>query len=88
MPNDTRGTSESPGLTIDSFEEQLKRLETIVSQLETGGAPLQDSLALFEEGMDLLKKLQSILEMAETRIEELIGNGTTILPPESVDINE
>ena len=88
MPNDTRGKSESTGLTIDSFEKQLKRLETIVSQLETGGAPLHESLALFEEGMELLKQLQSILEMTETRIEELIDNGTTILAPESIDLND
>jgi|GEM_PF-393468 len=88
MPNDTRGKSESTGLTIDSFEKQLKRLETIVSQLETGGVPLHESLALFEEGMELLKQLQSILEMTETRIEELIDNGTTIPAPESIDLND
>jgi len=88
MQNDTRETSEQEGLRINSFEEQLKRLELIVSQLETGGVPLHESLALFEEGMELLKRLQSMLEMAETRIEELLGNGTTILAPDSVDINE
>lgn len=88
MPNDTQRTTESGGITIDSFEDQMKRLESIVSQLETGGVPLNESLALFEEGMVLLKGLQSILEMAETRIEELINDGTNVLATESIDIND
>ncbi|HEX6771120.1 MAG TPA: exodeoxyribonuclease VII small subunit, partial [Acidobacteriaceae bacterium] len=35
------------------FEDSLKRLETIVAQLEEGDLPLEDSLKLFEEGMRL-----------------------------------
>jgi len=88
MPNDTQRTTESGGITIDSFEDHMKRLESIVSQLETGGVPLNESLALFEEGMVLLKGLQSILEMAETRIEELVNNGTNVLATESIDSND
>ena len=33
-----------------SFEENMKRLEEIVSRLERGDAALADSLSLFEEG--------------------------------------
>ena len=33
-----------------TFEENLARLEKIISQLEEGDVPLADSLALFEEG--------------------------------------
>lgn len=32
-----------------SFEEALQRLETIVSRLESGQAPLEESIALYEE---------------------------------------
>ena len=36
-----------------TFEESLKKLETIVGQLEHGDLPLEDSVKLFEEGMTL-----------------------------------
>ena len=37
---------------MPSFEESLKKLETIVEQLEKGDLALEDSLKLFEEGVD------------------------------------
>ena len=37
-----------------SFEEAIKRLETIVHRLEAGNIPLEESLKLFEEGMRLI----------------------------------
>ena len=36
-----------------TFEESMQRLEQIVTQLERGEAPLDESLALFEEGLKL-----------------------------------
>ena len=36
-----------------SFEEGLKRLETIVEQLESGDLPLEQTVALYKEGMEL-----------------------------------
>lgn len=51
-----------------TFEEALKRLEEIVSELESGRSPLEKSLQLFEEGIELSKfcdrKLKSIEEKA------------------------
>ena len=43
-----------------SFEENMKRLEEIVSALERGDAALADSLALFEEGTQLPLKFHSL----------------------------
>lgn len=59
---------------LRGFEEHLARLEEVVTTLERGGATLQRSLELFEEGMTLLATLQRVLEGAESRIDELVRN--------------
>lgn len=41
------------------FETAMKRIEEIVRLLERGDAPLDQSLALFEEGAGLIKKCSS-----------------------------
>ena len=54
-----------------SFEELYRRLEESVEQLERGGLPLEQSIALYEEGMELAKRCQEILDKAELRITKL-----------------
>ena len=44
-----------------SFEEAMKRLEEIVSHLEKGDIPLEESIRLFEEGSALLAPCSSQL---------------------------
>ena len=56
-----------------SFERAIQRLGAIVVSLEEGDQPLEESIALFEEGMALAKSSQDILDRAERRIEELLG---------------
>ncbi len=55
-----------------AFEEALGRLEAIAGALDEGNLSLQESIQLFEEGMDLVKLCQTILDSADGRIEELI----------------
>jgi exodeoxyribonuclease VII small subunit len=55
------------------FDDTLARLHEIVGKLESGELPLEDSLALFEEGVGLSRRAQSILEGAQKRIDELLG---------------
>lgn len=57
------------------FEEALARLEEIVRRLESGEAPLNESLGLFEEGVKLVKLCGSRLDEAERKITVLTGNG-------------
>ena len=54
-----------------SFEAALERLETIVESMESGGVPLADLLAKFEEGNKLLKLCEARLKDAELKIEQL-----------------
>jgi exodeoxyribonuclease VII small subunit len=56
-----------------SFEQAIQRLGQIVESLEEGDQPLEESIALFEEGMVLAQSSQDILDRAERRIEELLG---------------
>jgi exodeoxyribonuclease VII small subunit len=55
-----------------SFEESLKRLETIVDQLEKGDRSLEDSLKLFEEGVSLSAACKKELDEAEGKVQMLI----------------
>lgn len=57
-----------------SFEDAMKELEQIASQLEKGDLNLEQSVAKFEEGMKLSKTCNKILEDAEKRISILIKN--------------
>jgi exodeoxyribonuclease VII small subunit len=54
-----------------AFEELYQKLEDTVGKLERGGLPLEQSIALFEEGMELAKRCQDILDKAEQRIVKL-----------------
>lgn len=51
-----------------SFEEGLKILEGLVSQVEGGSMPLEDSLKAFEKGNEVVAHLRSILSRAEEKI--------------------
>ncbi|HEY3236126.1 MAG TPA: exodeoxyribonuclease VII small subunit [Polyangiaceae bacterium] len=59
--------------TASTFEESVRRLTAIVEQLERGQLPLEDSLRLFEEGVELARASQAQLDFAEKRVEELLA---------------
>jgi len=54
-----------------SFEDAIKQLTCIVSKIEQGEIPLQDSLSQYERGMALIKHCKGILKKAEKRIEKI-----------------
>lgn len=55
-----------------TFEEQIARLEEIVSLLERGDAQLAESLALFEEGTKLISACSKELDQAEQKVVRLM----------------
>lgn len=56
-----------------TFEAALKELEGLVQVLESGGAPLEESLQAYERGMALLRHCQETLASAEQKIRILDG---------------
>jgi len=55
-----------------NFENSLKKLETIVAQLEEGDLPLEESLKLFEEGVTLSAVCKQELDAAEGKVQILV----------------
>jgi exodeoxyribonuclease VII small subunit len=55
-----------------SFEDSLKKLETIVDQLEKGDLALEDSLKLFEQGVGLSATCKQELDAAEGKVQMLV----------------
>ena len=63
-----------------SFEESLSELETIAQNLEQGELSLEDSMTLFERGLNLSQASQEKLKNAEQKIQILLTkNGKTQL---------
>lgn len=54
-----------------SFEEALKELEKIVSELESGQAPLEKSLDLYKRGAELKALCEMRLEAARLQVEKI-----------------
>jgi exodeoxyribonuclease VII small subunit len=65
---------------LPKFEECIQRLETIVQELEQGEVPLERSLTLFEEGMQLSGSCRKELEEAEGKVEILLKQNGKIQP--------
>ena len=67
-------TSESPSSDAPplSFEDALRELETVVAQLETGGVPLEASLALLSRGQELAARCEQVLSEAELSLKTLV----------------
>ena len=57
----------------NNFEESMKDLELIVDKLEKGEQNLEKSLQLFEEGVEISKKLNDQLKNAEKKVSELMN---------------
>jgi len=70
---------------MPSFEESLKRLETVVDQLEKGELTLEDSLKLFEEGVNLTANCKQELDAAEGKVQMLVKQRDGSLKAEPFD---
>ncbi len=56
-----------------TFEEALAALEQVVSQLEGGQVPLEQSIALYERGAALKKHCDAKLGEAELKVEKIVA---------------
>ncbi|UVO54636.1 exodeoxyribonuclease VII small subunit [Sphingomonas sp. SUN039] len=71
-------------LSTLSFEDALKRLETIVQRLESGEESLDDSITLYEEGAKLRAQCEARLKSAQEKIDKIVlgadGSPTGTVP--------
>ena len=68
-----------------NFEENMKQLEGIVQELESGKLNLDDSMKKFEEGIKISKKCSSYLEKAEKKITLLVQDGNGEITEENFE---
>ena len=67
------------------LETSLKKLEKIVSDLENGELPLEESIKTFEEGVKLTKHCQNLLSKAEIKIQKLVESKDGSIDLEAFD---
>lgn len=70
--------------SIKDFEAAIAELESVVKRLEEGDLPLEQSLALYERGVQLSRFCHARLEAAEHRIEVLTDRGELKPAPASL----
>ena len=51
-----------------TFEQSMQRLEQIVRAMERGDVPLEESLKLFQEGTELVRNCQKLLDEAQMQV--------------------
>lgn len=84
----TSGAAQSAGTVAGQdlphdFETALAQLEGLVSQMENGSLPLDQSLAAYQKGVELARICQKLLDAAEQQVKVLQGN--LLKPLDAVD---
>ncbi len=71
-----------------TFEQAMSELERIVTELERGDVPLEDSISLYEKGAELKKRCETKLKEAEQKVAAITldedGSVTGTKPPEGL----
>jgi exodeoxyribonuclease VII small subunit len=63
-----------------TYEEALKRLELVLQSLERNDCPLEEALALYQEGMALVKYCRDKLSDAEGKMSVLLKDNAEFIP--------
>lgn len=77
-------TTETPIEQL-SFDDALAELQRTVAELETGGQPLERSIALYERGVALHERCASLLAEAELKVQQLVTRAGGAL--EAIDVS-
>ena len=54
-----------------SFERAMEELESIVTRLEGGKVPLEESVTIYERGESLKRRCEELLRQAEARVDKI-----------------
>ena len=55
------------------FKKEIERLDEIVNEVSSKALPLEESLKLYEEGTQIIKKLEEALKEASEKVEQIIS---------------
>ena len=66
----------------NNFESALKRLEEISDLLENEDTPLDDSIKLFEEGIELKELCEDKLKSAKLKIDKIVKRNKSLTSTE------
>jgi len=68
-----------------SFEAALAELEQVVARLESGAAPLEESIALYARGAELRRHCEDKLKAAEERVARIVQGADGALAARPLD---
>lgn len=71
----------TPRKPAPSFETNLTELESIVEAMESGKMPLEEALAHYQRGVELLRECNATLRAAEQKVALLEAEGLRELAP-------
>ncbi|MEM8630688.1 MAG: exodeoxyribonuclease VII small subunit [Pseudomonadota bacterium] len=70
----TDTTGEQSPVSEMSFEDAMRELERVVSQLEAGDVALAESIRLYERGAELKAQCDKLLRAAEEKVAQIVAN--------------
>jgi exodeoxyribonuclease VII small subunit len=79
--------SEPAAIETMTFEQALAELEQIVARLESGQAPLEDSIRMYERGAALKAHCEARLEAARLRVEKIVMGAGGVPGVEAAEFN-
>ncbi len=71
-----------------TFESNMKRLEAIVRAMEGGEVALEESLKLFQEGTELIRSCNQLLDDAELQVKKVVAGADGSPREEELNGNE
>jgi exodeoxyribonuclease VII small subunit len=83
---DSRASGAADAAAEPPVEERLRRLEAIVQKLESEAVSLDESIALFEEGVELAVQVRKRLEASEGRIKRIVERSEGLFSLEDFDL--
>ena len=66
-------TTADPTIEALGFDDALAQLQRVVGELEAGGQPLEEAIALYERGVALQARCERLLADAELRVQQLVA---------------
>ena len=77
-------TTSEPAIDALSFDDALAELQRTVAELEAGGQPLEAAIALYERGVALQARCETLLTNAELRVQQLVAQAGRALETRDV----